>query len=69
MTTDDSRPPVDRVEDHQRILRVMREAVHEAVLRHKRLGNPVAIWRDGRVVWLSPEEIPETFDDSDTGGA
>jgi hypothetical protein len=24
----------------------------------KRAGNPIAIWRDGKVVWLAPEEIP-----------
>jgi len=33
------------------------EAVREAVLRHKRLGNPIAVWKNGRVVWIPPEEI------------
>jgi hypothetical protein len=33
-------------------------AVRDALWRHKQLGNPVAIWRDGRVVWIPPEEIP-----------
>jgi hypothetical protein len=50
--------PVERVEDLPRILKAMAEAVREALLRHKRLGNPVAVWRDGCVVWLPPEEIP-----------
>lgn len=50
--------PLDRVEDVPRILKAMTEAVREALLRHKLLGNPVAVWRDGRVVWLRPEEIP-----------
>ena len=50
--------PFERVEDLPRIMKAIREAVREALLRHKQLGNPVAIWRDGRVVWLSPEEIP-----------
>lgn len=55
----DSEPtPLDRVEDLARILKAMTEAVREAVLRHKRLGNPVAVWRQGRVVWLQPEDIP-----------
>lgn len=39
--------------------RALRAAVHEALARHKRAGNPVAVWRDGKVVWLSPEAIPE----------
>ncbi len=58
-TRPDSHPtPLDRVEDLPRILQAMKEAVREALLRHKKLGNPVAVWRDGRVVWLGPEEIP-----------
>ncbi len=55
----DSEPtPLERVEDLPRILAAMTEAVREALLRHKRLGNPVAVWREGRIVWLRPEEIP-----------
>jgi hypothetical protein len=50
--------PLDRLEDLPRILRAMREAVREALLRHKQLGNPVAVWQDGQVVWLAPDEIP-----------
>jgi len=33
-------------------------AVQDALWRHKQLGNPVAIWRDGKVVWIPPEQIP-----------
>ena len=29
-----------------------------ALLDHKRAGNPVAVWRDGQVVWIAPEDIP-----------
>jgi hypothetical protein len=29
---------------------------------HKRAGNPIAVWRDGQVVWLSPEEIPVSLE-------
>lgn len=35
----------------------MQEAVRKALLVHKRLGNPIAVWRDGRVVLVPPEEI------------
>ncbi len=31
-------------------------AVGEAVLRHRQQGQPLAVWRDGKTVWLSPEE-------------
>ena len=60
MTTprDSELTPLDRVEDLPRIHEGLEGAVREVLLRHKRLGNPVAVWRDGRVVWLQPEEIP-----------
>lgn len=32
-------------------------AVREALLRHKRAGNSVAVSRDGKVVLLKPDEI------------
>ena len=37
--------------------KALQQAVHEAVLQHKRAGNPIAAWRDGKTVWLKPEEI------------
>ena len=33
------------------------EAVREALIYHKRNGNSVVGWRDGRVVIVPPEEI------------
>lgn len=35
----------------------VRESVREALLIHKRLGNSVATWKDGRVVWIPAMEI------------
>jgi hypothetical protein len=43
--------------DSQLVDAAVRRAVREAVLVHAKLGNPVATWRDGRVVWLQPAEI------------
>lgn len=60
--------PVDRVEDLPRILKAMRKGVREALLRHKRLGNPVAVWRDGRVVLLHPDDIPMDLPEPNSGG-
>ena len=33
------------------------EAVREALIYHKRNGNSVVGWRDGRVVTVPPDEI------------
>ena len=45
--------------DVERIESVMQGAVREALQRHKQAGNPVAEWRDGKVVWISPEAIDD----------
>jgi len=37
--------------------KALREGVRKALLRHKEAGNPVVVWRDGKIVWLKPEEI------------
>jgi hypothetical protein len=34
-----------------------KRAVRDALLRHKLAGNPVAVYRDGKVVLLQPHEI------------
>jgi hypothetical protein len=51
-------PHAQRVENIPRMLEAMAAAVEDALARHKRDGNPVAIWRDGRVVLVPPDEIP-----------
>lgn len=50
--------PVDRVDDIPQIARALRQAVREALWQHKIAGNPVAVWRNGRVEWIPPEDIP-----------
>lgn len=57
--------PAERVRDLQRIERALRAAVRDALLRHKRDGDPVAVWRDGRVVWIQAEDIPIVPEDDD----
>ncbi len=34
------------------------EGIRDAMIRHQRLGQSVVAWRDGKVVWLKPHEIP-----------
>jgi len=35
----------------------MKEAVRDVVKRHKKTGRPLAIWRDGKVVHISPYDV------------
>ncbi len=47
----------------------LREAVRDAVLQHKRNGNPIADWQDGRVVWIPADQIEVDVDtDQETNG-
>jgi hypothetical protein len=65
MTLSNSDPtPAERAGDLERIERALRAAVRDALLRHKRDGDPVAVWREGRVVWLQANEIPSLSDES-----
>jgi len=40
-----------------RLILAAQEAVRAALREHKLAGNPIAVWRDGKVVLVSPEQI------------
>ena len=46
-----------RFADDEAVEAALNRAVRDAVLRHKKLGESIAVWRDGRVVIVPPEEI------------
>ncbi len=39
------------------IEKILQKAVNQALLTHKRLGNPIAAWEDGKVIIIPPEKI------------
>lgn len=51
----------DRIEeaiaDLEKITEALATGAREALKRHKQAGNPVVVWRDGKMVWIKPEEI------------
>ncbi|HEY2415325.1 MAG TPA: hypothetical protein VGI40_23985 [Pirellulaceae bacterium] len=47
----------ERLSDSERVTEAVREAGREARLKHKQLGVPIVVWRDGQVVEIPPEEI------------
>lgn len=53
-----------RVQDVNVVEEALARAVGDALRTHKRAGNPVPEWRDGKVRWLTPEEIPDLADTS-----
>jgi 20S proteasome alpha/beta subunit len=44
----------------------VKEAIAQAIERHKRLGESIAVWKDGKVVILSAEEIPALKQESES---
>jgi hypothetical protein len=45
-------------DDGRAIDEALRLGVQDALRRHKRLGQRVATWKNGRVVILEPDDIP-----------
>ena len=68
MTANDERTPAQRVHDIPLILDALGRAVRDALLMHKRAGNPVAVKRDGEIVMVPPEEIPDLDEVSEPTG-
>lgn len=49
----------DRIKaKHRRIESGVKAAIAEALERHRKLGESIAVWRDGQVVVLRAEQIP-----------
>ena len=45
-------------EDDARLDYLAKVAVYDALREHKRLGQSVVVWQDGKVVTVAPEDIP-----------
>jgi hypothetical protein len=45
------------VEEGHVIDEALKKGVRDALLRHKREGLPVVIYRDGKAVWVQPDEL------------
>ena len=45
------------VEERHLIDEALARAVRDAVLRHKELGLPVVVERDGKIEWVKPEDL------------
>jgi hypothetical protein len=44
------------LEERHLIDEAIRKGVRDAILRHKKEGLPLAIYRDGKTVWVDPDE-------------
>ncbi len=42
----------------EKIDKGVQKAIAEAIEKHRKLGESIAVWQDGKVVILPPEKIP-----------
>lgn len=45
------------MDDVPAMIRAMRLGVRDALIEHKRDGDPVVTWEDGQVKWIPADEI------------
>lgn len=50
---------IDRImrEEGHLIDKALKQGVRDAMLRHKEAGLPVVIYRDGKTVWVMPQDL------------
>jgi hypothetical protein len=58
----------DLIRNDDLIQHALTKAVQETVRTHKLLGRPIVVWRDGKVVWVPPEEIELDEERNGTNG-
>lgn len=56
----DSRVNIDAiVRDPARIIAAFEDARRDALIDHKRTGDPIVVWENGQVVWIPAERIQD----------
>jgi hypothetical protein len=58
---DNSGKAEDRIQkilnDSAQLTQIIQAGIQAALVKHKQAKNPICEWRDGKVVWVPPEEI------------
>ena len=57
MSNEPSRDISAIFDDDEAIDQALAAAARDARRHHKLVGNPIAAMRDGKIVWIPPEEI------------
>ena len=51
------------LDNDEEVNQALGTAVRKALREHKRLGQSVVIWQDGKVITVAPEDIPVDLTD------
>jgi len=57
MASESTRDISEILSDPTVVVEAADEASLDAIQRHKQMGLPLAIWKDGGVAWIAPEEL------------
>lgn len=44
--------------DPKKVTQIIQAGIKAALMKHKQAGNPICEWRDNKIVWISPDQIP-----------
>jgi len=62
MSTDLKQSISDVFREGTAIDRALEAAAREAIKRHRQSGQPIPVWRDGKTVMVTAEELEERLD-------
>ncbi len=62
-TSEPTRDITEILSDPNVVVQAVSEAAQAAVQRHKQMGLPLAVWKDGTVAWVAPEEVEQPEED------
>ena len=48
---------LENLQDNDWVTAAIQRGARQALIKHKAMGVPIAIWQEGKVVLVSPEEI------------
>lgn len=54
----DRKPQITLTELHQKIDAGVKIAIAKAIEKHRKLGESISIWQDGKVITLTADQIP-----------
>jgi len=53
----------EKLQDREAVTAALKSGVREAVKLHKMKNLPMAVWQDGKVIWISPDEFYQDSND------
>jgi len=56
---------INQMASYDQLTELAKSAIAQAIERHRKLGESIAVWQDGNVVILTAEQIPALQESSE----